>query len=495
MCCEAKIFFTFLILIITFGALITAIVFNIINLKNNPFNDEPYKIIINNWKKVPITSISINDSFLHSLNRKVNKEDLNDLSNMFIIKRMTKKFDYEYLLKEDIGDKNFHPCGTDEGNNHLFLPKNIECPINEIEITQSSSPSKSEFNYITVKIYDNLFLHYTNNNIDGKIVNDFYLDLLFSYSSSYDTNYEFRFSSEELPLLNSGQYLSVFIDFYKSYSFNYDVGYEKRDLTRFHFIINGKFYQYLLNSISLIILIIIFINIILTLISENLVGFIFINFTLLYIDICIEVFLNYYVFNDEKDIFVYLNDMGKNQNLKIKYNFIQLCIIISFAFFYQISNSSLFPLSNYYYYLVYPCRYGFTCKIFDRCKKSQKEKHIIIINNIDNELKDLNHKLKEYNEEKLKMKDENKNILTELHEKYKELNKLKEKSKMEINFHFEENFIIKFKNEIEDLEKNKKNEVDELKKLNKEIDDTEKKINFYKMKNFNDQILNKPIIY
>lgn len=54
---------------------------------------------------------------------------------MFIFERMENKYNYEYLLREDISDKNFHPCGKDESYNDLFLPKDVECPINDIKIT------------------------------------------------------------------------------------------------------------------------------------------------------------------------------------------------------------------------------------------------------------------------------------------------------------------------------------------------------------------------
>lgn len=112
--------------IISFAFLIASIIFNILCFKSNPFNDELYEEKILNWKKIPIVSISINDNILYKFNRKIKKSDLGDIAKMFKIERMDKKFDYQYLLKEDVGDKEFHPCGTDKLNNYLFLPKDID---------------------------------------------------------------------------------------------------------------------------------------------------------------------------------------------------------------------------------------------------------------------------------------------------------------------------------------------------------------------------------
>ena len=163
--------------VISIPLLITSIIFNILCFKNNPFANELYEERINNWKKLPIKSITINDNILYKLNRKIQKKDINDISNMFIIERMDSKYDYQYLLKEEVGDKNYHPCGIDQQNNYLFLPKDIEYPINELEVTCSSNPSNNKYDYTNVKIYDNLYLHYTNNNINGRIINNFFLHL------------------------------------------------------------------------------------------------------------------------------------------------------------------------------------------------------------------------------------------------------------------------------------------------------------------------------
>lgn len=477
--------------IISFAFLIASIIFNILCFKSNPFNDELYEEKILNWKKIPIVSISINDNILYKFNRKIKKSDLGDIAKMFKIERMDKKFDYQYLLKEDVGDKEFHPCGTDKLNNYLFLPKDIDCPINGIEITNSSIPSKNEYDYTTVKIYDNLYLHYTNNNIDGRIINDFFLYCYEEYIYSIIGYNEFRVDSTQLPLLELNQELSFLIDFYKGYNCKYSVGYEKRDLSKFKYFINGKYYRKLINFISLIILIVVFIFLIFTFISDKFEGLHLLNLFLLLIDIYIEIILNYYVYNNEIAIVADLFLDSKEYNLK------QLSLVIVFTILYQISNTFHYPLSNYYYYLIYPFRYGFTCELFNKCQKSQKEKNLLIINKIDNELNNLNNKLSEINKEKVKLSEYNFKILSVIEKKRDFLLKLKESliSEIEVNICLEENFYVKFENELDDLKKNKKNEIDILNNLQKEIDETENKIKYFQMKKFNEQILNKPIIY
>ena len=89
-------------------------------------------------------------------------------------------------------NKKYHPCGKDATYNYLFLPNNIECPINFFELSKIPF-SFQDFEYKTIQINDNYYLHYSNKNIEGYLYNNisvFYINSLSlcSNSSLYGIN-------------------------------------------------------------------------------------------------------------------------------------------------------------------------------------------------------------------------------------------------------------------------------------------------------------------
>ena len=85
--------------------------------------------------------------------------------NFFTIERLN-EFDYMNIYN----NKNGKICGKDSYGNYLYFPKNIDCPINDILVTNSSINNFT--NYTKLSLGNNQFLYYTNKNIEGEIVID-----------------------------------------------------------------------------------------------------------------------------------------------------------------------------------------------------------------------------------------------------------------------------------------------------------------------------------
>jgi len=80
-------------------------------------------------------------------------------------------------------NKNGKKCGKDSYGNYLYFPENIDCPINDILITNSII---NLTNYTKLYLGDNYFLCYTNKNNEGEIL----IDLKASSSRGVQLNLE-----------------------------------------------------------------------------------------------------------------------------------------------------------------------------------------------------------------------------------------------------------------------------------------------------------------
>ena len=134
---------------------IVAIVLNFLSIFRMPYNKGVYEDLKTNWEKSPIISISIDQNYFNNLNGKINENNVKDLHKALTVKRLDKKYNYKYLLREDVNEPGFHPCGTDKAGNHLFLPNEVECPINELKISNSPNPNST-------RKYWNYYLKYFN---------------------------------------------------------------------------------------------------------------------------------------------------------------------------------------------------------------------------------------------------------------------------------------------------------------------------------------------
>ena len=96
--------------------------------------------------------------------------------NNFKIERL-KNFDYNKLYQNNKGKI----CGKDNFGNNLYFPENIDCPINDIIVTNSNLEKNISSDYNKLDL-GNIFLYYTNKNIEGQII----IDLKVSYSNLFE---------------------------------------------------------------------------------------------------------------------------------------------------------------------------------------------------------------------------------------------------------------------------------------------------------------------
>ena len=121
-------------------------IFDILNdnrIKNN------YDKIYNNWELSPIKIITSHNYY--------------NFTYSFEYERFT-KYNYYNIL-----EKNGKICGKDNKGNDLYFPDDEECPINDIYI---SEVNEAKPDYIIKNIDNKVFLYYTNQNIEGKIIID-----------------------------------------------------------------------------------------------------------------------------------------------------------------------------------------------------------------------------------------------------------------------------------------------------------------------------------
>ena len=136
--------------------------------KNGYFND-----LYENWKKKPIMEISIEET---DQNEKLIIGKSLDDNNLYKWKGI------EFKVKRGKSDyfdsftknKNSKLCGIDSNGNYLYFD---ECPINYIEISENNQPFLSKYGYQfkTIQINSNTFIHYSNDFIYGEILVDLHI--------------------------------------------------------------------------------------------------------------------------------------------------------------------------------------------------------------------------------------------------------------------------------------------------------------------------------
>ena len=144
-----------------------------------PYFDE----LMTNWIMTPIQSIEILkeneeiNSFKNSIfyipKKQSNKEQfiINWSHNNLKINRFS-KFNYVDFITEILYNNGTGKiCGVDSKNNSLYFPENEECPINYISITKTKNDINGNIfkNLTTLSLNNGQYLHYTNENINGKI--------------------------------------------------------------------------------------------------------------------------------------------------------------------------------------------------------------------------------------------------------------------------------------------------------------------------------------
>ena len=183
-----RTFLFLVVFLVLISLILLPVFFSGIGLMNNPFNDDSfYNNLKKNYEMSPITEIEI--SKISTINKPkessyfnpkvpyrlgvIKRNDKKTIyltqwkNKSFYITRMNKKYTYPKITR--IKTKDNKLCGKDSKGNNLFFPKSEACPINYIEFTNSDKPSK-EYNFITKRIDQNTYMHYTNEFIEGEIL-------------------------------------------------------------------------------------------------------------------------------------------------------------------------------------------------------------------------------------------------------------------------------------------------------------------------------------
>ena len=461
-------------------SIIAFLFFNVLSFKYKPYNEPNYKELKKNWESSPIKSISLKNEFSNGQISTTNEYNKDYLLKMFDLKYMDDSYDYEYLLKEDLSDKDYHPCGIDSLGNSLYLPNDKECPINEIEI--SNNPSASfENGYSTINLFDNYYLHYSNNNPWGYLITGF--DIRITDKSEWDNGYDNReYKINNFPIIFGNKMVEFIFPTYKGYPAVYDTGYERRNLTEIYYILNDKTLRMSINIITFIINIILLVFTILILAKDNLLGLHVFNMILGITSLLLRLFVAFYLDSNEmfknEGVFDFLIEKGENLG-----EFFSIICSAGYLLFYMVFFSAT-TTNNIYYYIVYIIRYGLNGEVCGYCKRKRKEKIQKEQYEFHREIENLNNKLKELEKEENEIKNENIRAIKEI-EKYKKILENKKRNasnNIDINIQIVEEIEIEKKIKI--FEESNPNEVESLNKLKNQINEIEKEINFYKFKKF-----------
>ena len=152
------------------------ILFKKIFINQNAIND----IILEYPKNSRINNFSIKEKQTFQIQDSDNETNIYKNINFILVINYNYSFYFQYLIKNNsICPNNTNKCGIfDTLNNILCLPIDIECPINNIIIGNSSKFDKEKIpniEYIVKKINKNSLLYYTNKAINETIISQFIL--------------------------------------------------------------------------------------------------------------------------------------------------------------------------------------------------------------------------------------------------------------------------------------------------------------------------------
>ena len=140
--------------------------------------------ILNNWNNNPIKSIYLDEN---------KKPNINWKNNSIVYEKLS-DYNYKNIFYEN-RFKDSKICGKDSNNNNLYFPLDVECPINNIVITDKANfDTKGEYTKLFLK--DNYFLYYTNKKINEKII----INLIITNHNGPELN--FYESKEEEKLMD-----------------------------------------------------------------------------------------------------------------------------------------------------------------------------------------------------------------------------------------------------------------------------------------------------
>lgn len=475
---------------------IVAIVLNFLCLFRLPYNRGLYDDLKQSWEKSPIISISFDQYYINKLKGKINVNNTNELHKALVVKRLDKKYNYKYLLREDVNEPGFHLCGKDGQGNYLFLPNDIDCPINEFRISFSPNPDsdKDEYNYFyhykTTIFYNGIYLHYSNENIYSSILTDIDFKLVNSMYDNYEPYRQISFTSPRI--IEKDYTLYLIMKDYMGLSLSPPID-GKRDLTDFKTFLNygNKLY---LNIPSLIFLILSFITLMIDNIKEGKPPiFQIITIIFLYIQMVIQIIIFIY-YGKLTEINLIMNkyyNIYSFDSEYFDYSTVVFSFVVIITTFYLFLTNHRYYDNNYYYHLVYCFRYSIFNKCCYCCKERverNKERNSRIISELNNEINKLEEEKYEYSKEKKKLIDINKKILEEIVNKSNILNNMKDDKNSFWNMNEEEE--DKFEKQFQQLIKDNELNIKKFENLKNQIKEIEKEINYYKMIEFKQELNN-----
>ena len=150
---------------------ISKFIFEIFDLVNDKKINIAYNNIIYNWKLSPMKSINL--AYIE------NKDLGHNVTWKGCIFQMEQLLDYNYI--NIFSSNNSKLCGKDNYENELYFPQNVDCPINDIFISEINEDLPD---YKKLKLDNSNYLYYTNQSTEGKIV----IDLRIGYASEIPLN-------------------------------------------------------------------------------------------------------------------------------------------------------------------------------------------------------------------------------------------------------------------------------------------------------------------
>ena len=176
---------------------IAFVIFGLLDLKNNLTISKVFDNLIYNWNMNPIKYISLSQ-INESKNNFQLRKDILELERM-------ENFDYINIFSNN----NSKLCGKDNLGNNLYFPKEVECPINKIIISEFNNDLQ---NYTKLKLNSGKYLYFTNQFFDGKIVSDLRIS-----------------TDSELPSKPGGGFYHNFFTF----PFYEEIDFDKKDIPSF----------------------------------------------------------------------------------------------------------------------------------------------------------------------------------------------------------------------------------------------------------------------
>ena len=140
-----------------------------------------------NWETNPITFIDLSSNKDYEIGKIIKKDGEYRFyewkSTFFHIEKL-KDFNYYNIYEKENGKL----CGKDSFENNLYFPEDIECPINDIIITDKIYSFLEDYNRIPLG-KNNEYLYYTNKRIDKNIIIDIRINhekLLLNFDNAND---------------------------------------------------------------------------------------------------------------------------------------------------------------------------------------------------------------------------------------------------------------------------------------------------------------------